>query len=302
MIQSGRCRRLINQDVDRVRALFRWTAGVELYPGEAQAALAAVEALPKGRCAAREHPPIAPVAEAVVLATLPHLSVQVAAMVRLQLLTAARPGEVCSLRPRNVDRSDPAGWVYRPGSHKTEHHGRERVIALGPRVREVLRPWLDRDQDANCFSPAEVVVDCEAVYKPVNGSGRKSSRLAARPKLGGRYTDEPRPVIATDAIAQSPTPRTGIPGSISDPRPQVPLDFDRQASWVNRSTTGRILVRSRSDIAMGSEQVGSLVLCTLVRYDTSRPASLLSCPSDEGKDRKFDEGWGRDGCLCPNHQ
>ncbi len=61
-------------------------------------------------------------------------------MVRLQLLTAARPGEVASIRPRDVDRSDPACWVYRPGSHKTEHHGRERVIVIGPRAQEVLAP------------------------------------------------------------------------------------------------------------------------------------------------------------------
>ena len=49
MIASGRCRRLINQDVHRVRAMFRWAAGEELYPGEALASLAAVEALAKGR-------------------------------------------------------------------------------------------------------------------------------------------------------------------------------------------------------------------------------------------------------------
>jgi len=94
---------------------------------------------------------------AVVKATLPHLTAPVAAMVKLQLLTGARPGEIASLRPRDVDRSDPAAWVYRPGSHKTQHHGRDRVIVLGPRAQRVLRPWLDRDADRNCFRPAEAV-------------------------------------------------------------------------------------------------------------------------------------------------
>ena len=83
-------------------------------PGEALASLAAVEALEKGRSDARDRPPIAPVAESVVLATLAALSPQVAAMVRLQLLTAARPGEVCSIRPRDVDRSDPSAGSTGP--------------------------------------------------------------------------------------------------------------------------------------------------------------------------------------------
>lgn len=188
MIAAGRCRKLINKDVHRIRAMFKWAAGEELYPGESLANLAAVGALEAGRSDAKERPPVGVVAEEVVLATLPHLSPQVAAMVRLQLLTAARPGEVCALRPRDVDHADPASWVYRPGSHKTEHHGRDRVIVLGPCAREVLRPWLDRAPGAYCFSPAEVVAGREAARKPSTSPAR--GRPAARPKPGGRYTKD----------------------------------------------------------------------------------------------------------------
>ena len=92
MIEAGRSRRLINKDIHRVRGMFRWAAGEELFPGEALAALSAVAGLEKGRSDARERPPILPVAEETVEATLAHLSRQVAAMVRLQLLMAARPG------------------------------------------------------------------------------------------------------------------------------------------------------------------------------------------------------------------
>ena len=118
------------------------------------------------------------VREAVVRATLPHLSAQVAAMVQLQLLTGARPGEIASLRPRDVDRSDPAAWIYRPGSHKTEHHGRERVILLGPRGQRVLSPWLDRDPELYCFRPAEAVAARNARSRanrrnPIEPWGRK---------------------------------------------------------------------------------------------------------------------------------
>jgi len=191
MIEAGRCRTLINKDVHRIRGMFRWAAGEELYPGPSLAALDAVEALTKGRSDAKEHPPVGVVPEATVLATLPHLSPQVAAMVRLQLLTAARPGEVGTIRPRDIDRSDPACWVYRPESHKTEHHGRERVIPIGPKAQEVLRPWLDRAPDAYCFSPAEVVEArtpgaTTAPPKP----RRKGREQARRPKPGGRYTKD----------------------------------------------------------------------------------------------------------------
>lgn len=157
MVQAGRCRSLINKDINRVRGLFRWATEEELYPGDAYQALRAVRGLAKGRGEARERPPVAQVGVAVVKATLPHLTAPVAAMVKLQLLTGALPGEIASMRPRDVDRSDPAAWVYRPNSHKTEHHGRDRVIVLGPRARRVLRPWLDRDSDRHCFRPAEAV-------------------------------------------------------------------------------------------------------------------------------------------------
>ena len=208
MIEAGRCRRLINQDIHRVRALFRWAAGEELYPGESLAALAAVEALASGRGGAKDRPPIAPVAESVVLATLPRLSPQVAAMVRLQLLTAARPGEVCGIRPMDVDRSGSETWVYRPGSHKTEHHGRERAVVLGPRAIEVLRPWLDRDPDAFCFSPAEVVAKREAARRAL--AGGKMGRRAARPDPGGRYgKDSYRVAIARGCDRAFPHPTLG---------------------------------------------------------------------------------------------
>lgn len=219
MIEAGRCRRLINQDVHRIRAIFRWAAGEELYPGDHLAALAAVEALRKGRSAAKDRPPINPVDESVVLATLPHLSPQVAAMVRLQLLTAARLGEVAAIRPRDLDRSDSETWVYRPESHKTQHHGRERVIVLGPRARAVLGPWLGREPDAYCFARPR---SWPSGRRPAN---RRRDRLAS---LVGRHGLAPRaatPRTATGwrwpgrATGLSPIRRSGGRGAGPCPRP-----------------------------------------------------------------------------------
>jgi len=149
--------------------MFKWAASHELIPAAVCQALATVPGLRKGRSAARESKAVPPVPNDVVDATLPHLPPVVADMVRFQRLTGCRPGEVCSIRPCDVDRSGEV-WLYRPESHKTEHHGRERIVYIGPQAQAVLLPYLApgyrypclplpsavlRDAAVYCFSPAE---------------------------------------------------------------------------------------------------------------------------------------------------
>jgi integrase len=62
----------------------------------------------------------------------------IADMVRIQRLTGMRPGELLQMTVADLDRTDPECWVYRPGHHKTEHHGRGRMIFIGPRAIEIL--------------------------------------------------------------------------------------------------------------------------------------------------------------------
>jgi integrase len=92
--------------------------------------------------------------DASIEAALPFMAPPVRAMVRLQRLTGCRPGEVIALRPVDVYQSGDV-WCYKPQSHKTEHHGTERRIFLGPRAQEFLIPWLDRAPTMYCFSPKE---------------------------------------------------------------------------------------------------------------------------------------------------
>ena len=105
-------------------------------------ALQGVEEIKAGRLAARDPEPIGPVSEEHVEMTLPLVSKQVTAMIRLQLLSGARPGEITSLRPCDVTITTDDVWVYRPESHKTEHHGRERRIYLGPKAQAIITPFL----------------------------------------------------------------------------------------------------------------------------------------------------------------
>ena len=65
-------------------------------------------------------------------------------MVRVQRLTGMRRSELLGLSAEIIDRSDPEWWVYRPRRHKTSHHGKPRVISIGPKAIAILAPRLLR--------------------------------------------------------------------------------------------------------------------------------------------------------------
>ncbi len=139
--QAALARSLVNHRVRRIVRAFKWGVSKELVPPPVHQALKTVEGLKKGRCEAKESEPVLPVEVSLVEKTLPHLLAPVAAMVRLQLLTGMRPGEACVLRPCDLDTTGPV-WLYRPPQHKTAHKGKPRVVAIGPKAQEVLRPYL----------------------------------------------------------------------------------------------------------------------------------------------------------------
>src|SRR5262245_5536648 len=137
MIDMGWTRKLINQRVGRVRRVFRWAVENELVPAAVHQALAAAAGLRAGRTDAREADPVGPGAGEHVRRTLPDLRPEVAAMVEVQLSTGMRPGEVCQLRPRDVDTAGPL-WLFRPPQYKTRHRDKPRVVAIGPRAQALL--------------------------------------------------------------------------------------------------------------------------------------------------------------------
>ncbi len=129
-----------------------------------------MEPLKPGRPGIRETEDVRPVAQSHIDAALPHVSRQVRDMVKVQVLTGARPGEVCRMRADWIDQTgeflarvagpvDMAGcWVYLPERHKTRHHGHHRIIPIGPEAQAVLKPYLEgRPQDSPLFSPREAV-------------------------------------------------------------------------------------------------------------------------------------------------
>jgi len=191
-VRGGHSRSYVNKLCAVLCRMFKWGVSLELVPVTVHQALTAVPGLRKGRTAAREPVPVRPVNDEIVNATLSYLPTIAADMVRLQRLTGCRPGEVCLLRPCDVDTSE-AVWSDRPESHKTEHHGRDRVIFIGPKGQDVLRPYLLRDKAAYCFVPAESERKRNAVKRenrqtPMTPSqARRRRKRHPRRSPGDRY-------------------------------------------------------------------------------------------------------------------
>jgi integrase len=192
--QGSLSRSSINKYIARVVQMFKWAVEHELVPPDRYQGLRAVSGLRAGRTAAREAEPVTPVDDATVEQTLPHLPSVVVDMVRLQRLTGMRPAEVCLLRPMDVDRSEGV-WRYVPSSHKTEHHGKRRVIFIGPQGQAVLRPYLLRPADQYCFSARDseakrLAERHEARTTPSGHGNSPGTNRKAKPKrrAGERYT------------------------------------------------------------------------------------------------------------------
>ena len=141
MVARNMTRITVNGFVHKIRLCFRWGVGQELVHPNVVAALDAVESLGKGREGVREgvRTPMPPASwfEEVI----PHTSEPARSALTVQRWTGMRAGEVLQMRPCDVDTGGPVWW-YVPPSHKTEHHGIERRIAIGPKAQETLRPLL----------------------------------------------------------------------------------------------------------------------------------------------------------------
>lgn len=186
LIDAGRVRSNINRLIARIRHVFKWAAENELIPAAVHYGLIAVGGLQAGRSSAVESEPVTPVPLEDVEAIIPFVSAQVAAMIRLQLLTGMRPGEVTIMRGMDID-STSKPWAYRPARHKNRHRGHERIIFLGPRAQEIIRPFLKTDVTAYLFSPAEAEASRRAQAHrhrttPLSCGNRPGTNCSKKPK------------------------------------------------------------------------------------------------------------------------
>ncbi len=190
-LDRGQKRTTINNNVRKLVRIFRWAAAEELIPSSIFETLRTVPGLRKGRSEASEPDPVRPISMEIVQQTMIHLMPIVQDMIRLQLLTGMRPGEVCKLRPIDIVRAQDV-WEYRPATHKTDYHGRDRIVFIGPEAQALLAAYLLRDSHLHCFSPQENVRDWLKVKNqsrvtPLscgNGRGKGSSKKCKRAPSG----------------------------------------------------------------------------------------------------------------------
>jgi integrase len=191
MIDAGLCRNEVNKRTGRIVRMFKWAVGEAIVPPSVHHGLVAVSGLRRGRADVRESKPVKPVPDAFVDAIRDHVPPQVWTMIELMRRTGMRPQEVCLMRTIDLDRSGRV-WIFTPETHKTEHHGRERRIYIGPAGQDVLRPWLRTELTAYLFSPREAMEYRLAERRrsrksKVQPSQRNRSKAKAKRRPGERY-------------------------------------------------------------------------------------------------------------------
>jgi integrase len=145
----------VNKHLHRIRSVFRWGVSMQLVPPSVWEALRSVDAIRKGHSiGTRESTRVLPADPRAVAVVLRRVQATIAALIRLQWLTGMRPGEAVQMRAGDIQRTGKV-WIYRPGSHKTEHHDITREVMIGPRAQRVLAPFLSLDRAAYLFVGAK---------------------------------------------------------------------------------------------------------------------------------------------------
>lgn len=197
--QPALARGVINKRIARIKHMFKWAVSNELVPPSVYHGLQSVEGLRRGRSTARETDPVKPVPRAIVEQTLPILRPTVADMVRLQLETGMRSGELVIMRAIDIDMTGPV-WLYRPGRHKTEHHGHTRTVAIGPRGQQIVRKYLTTETHAVLFSPAR---DMEARKQEMRNRRKTKVQPSQLDRSKPRAQRKPGSVYTPTAYAHS---------------------------------------------------------------------------------------------------
>lgn len=203
-VEAGLARKTVNQRVGIVRRAFRWAARFEKMSASVCHGLETVEGLKRGRCRARETDPVQPVPEAHIRAALPFMPTLVRAMVELQLLTAARPGEIVILRPCDIDMTGGV-WLYRPTAHKNSWRGLDRIVPIGPQGQGIIRPLLRPGLQG------------KFLFSPIEREKERVRRMRARGK--GTVGDQPQ----------------GQPKANSEPKHRVHYDTQTYGQAVRRA-------------------------------------------------------------------
>lgn len=195
--EGDRSRIYVNRLCERIVRMLRWAVAEGKIPPAVAEAVGMVPGLKKDRTNLRELREVQPVPDERVDKTIPHLSRVVADMVRFQLETGCRPGEVCSIQPGMIDRSNADVWEIHLHQHKNAWRGKKRTIYVPRKAQEILTRYLLRPADAYCFSPKdakkEILEDrTRKRVTPLSCGNKPGSNRRAKPQRvpGESYTTQ----------------------------------------------------------------------------------------------------------------
>ena len=209
MIGMGWSRPYINKQVTRIRRVFGWGVSEEIVAPDVAAKLERVEGIRKGRTEARETDPVKPVPQAWIDAVKARVSRQVAAIIDLQLLTAARAGELVIMRPVDIDMTGKV-WTYRPSSHKGSWRDQGREIYLGAKAQDVIGPFLTRPVKACLFSPQDAVRDKANEFETHRREGQAPTPRKTTRTIRERYDVDSYRRAIHRACDKAGVPRWGV--------------------------------------------------------------------------------------------
>ncbi len=160
MVKAGLSRKVVNQRIGRIKRAFMWGAEEGLVPDAVAVGLKIVRNLQRNRTEAKDHPDVVGQPVADVLAAAGQANPIVAGMMRLQLWTGMRPGEVVGLAPGEIDRSGLPWIADLSDRFKMAYKGLKRVVYLGPKARELLAGLARWEEpEAPVFRPSDSAPD-----------------------------------------------------------------------------------------------------------------------------------------------
>lgn len=159
MIDRRLSRGVVNKRVNKILRIFVWGTddGRELAPVAVAATLKLIRRLEAHRSPAKDYAPVVGVDPKLVLRAADAANEVIAAMVKLQLLTGMRPGEVCGLRKQMVKQIE-GQWVADYGiEHKMAYRKQSRIVSLGPKSMTLLKDWLAKcpSEESYVFRPTD---------------------------------------------------------------------------------------------------------------------------------------------------
>ncbi len=140
----GWCKNQVNHMLGRVKRIFRFAENHKLVSKGTWDHLRSLRPLRKREV--RETSNRKPVEESVVTATLPHLSLMVASMVRVQLHTGMRPSEICAMCADHFEQGPEGCWLYRLDEYKSGHMedaDEWQFVVMGPECQREISRWLE---------------------------------------------------------------------------------------------------------------------------------------------------------------